>query len=135
VTELGLARHRSRERALELLYEQTIKARPLDDVLRALDLTPDPYTVVLLRAVELDREWAEGLMSTHSPEWPLARMAMVDRLIMTLALCELRTTNAPPRAVVLNEAVELAKMYSTDASPSFINGVLAACVEEHEFGI
>lgn len=134
MTELGLARHRSRERALELLYEQTIKARSLDEVLRDLDLAPDPYTIGLLRAVELDRGWAEGLLTTHSPEWPLARMAMVDRLIMTLALCELRTEESPPRAVVLNEAVELAKMYSTDASPSFVNGVLAACVAEVELG-
>jgi N utilization substance protein B len=132
VSELGLARHRARERAFELLYEQTIKDRPLAAVLNELELRPEPYTVELLRAVEAHHEWAEALLARHSTEWPLERMAMVDRLIMTLALCELRLAEPPPRAVVLNEAVEFAKTYSTDASPGFVNGLLAACVLDEE---
>jgi transcription antitermination protein NusB len=132
VSERGLARHRARERAFELLYEQSIKQRPLDVVLAALPVTPDAYTIEILRAVEEHRAWAEALLATHSPEWPLARMSMVDRLIMTMALCELRLDDAPPRAVVLNEAVELARAFSSDAAPGFVNGLLGACVAEHD---
>jgi N utilization substance protein B len=53
----------------------------------------------------------------------------MDRLIMTLALGELILDDAPPVAVVLDESVEFAKTYSTENSASFVNGVLAACVE------
>ena len=55
-------------------------------------------------------------------------MAVIDRLIMVLAVGELLGASPPPDAVVLDEAVELAKTYSTDASPRFVNGVLAAVV-------
>ncbi len=129
MSELGLARHRARERALELLYEQGIKKRSVAALLNELPVQPDAYTVALLRAVEADHEWAEALLSTHSTDWPLERMAMVDRIIMTLALCELRLEGAPPRAVVFDEAVEFAKIFSTDASPGFVNGLLSACAD------
>ena len=113
-----------------MLYEQAIKGRSTASLLNDLPFQPDTYTVELLRAVEEHHQWAESLLATHSIEWPLERMALVDRLIMTLALCELRLADAPPRAVVLDEAVEFAKTYSTDASPSFVNGLLVACVND-----
>jgi N utilization substance protein B len=130
VSELGAARHRSRERAFELLYEQAIKQRPAREVLGDLEAPVDDYTVALVRASEDHQSWAHELLRRHAQDWPLERMALVDRVIMTLALCELRLDDAPPRAVVLDEAVEFAKVYSTDASPSFVNGVLSACVND-----
>lgn len=130
MTEHGLARHRARERALELLYEQAIKKRPLDDVLAQLAVAPDPYALVLVHDVDVNRTWAEELLASHSTDWPLDRMAIVDRLIMTLALSELRSADPPPHAVVLNEAVELARTYSGDAAPTFVNGLLAACLAD-----
>ncbi len=132
MSEFAEQRHRARERAFELLYEQSIKQRSAAEIVNALAVRPDPYTVELLNAVERDHEWAEVQLSAHSHDWPLDRMALVDRLIMTLALCELRLTDAPPRAVVFDEAVEFAKIYSSDASPSFINGLLSACVSPSE---
>jgi N utilization substance protein B len=132
MSEFAEQRHRARERALELLYEQSIKQRSVAEIVNALAVPPDPYTVALLTVVERDREWAETQLGAHSHEWPIERMAMVDRLIMTLALCELRLENAPSRAVVFDEAVEFAKVYSSDASPSFVNGLLSACVSAHE---
>ena len=135
MSEHGAAQHRRRERAFELLYEQSIKGRSTASLLNDLPFQPDAYTVELLRAVEQHHEWAESLLSAHSNEWPLERMALVDRIIMTLALCELRMVDAPPRAVVLDEAVEFAKTYSTDASPSFVNGLLAACVSDPQGGL
>ena len=59
----------------------------------------------------------------------LERIAMVDRIIMIMAIGELLLEDPPPRAVVMDEAVELAKVFSTDGSASFVNGVLSACVE------
>ena len=129
MSELGAQRHRARERAFEILYEWAIKNRPVAQILNELAVQPDPYTTILVRSVEEHHAWAEELLSRHSIEWTLERMAIVDRLIMTMALCELRLEDAPPRAVVFDEAVELAKLYSSDAAPSFVNGLLSACVE------
>jgi N utilization substance protein B len=132
VSEFGASRHLARERALELLYEQSIKQRSADEIVAALPMAPEPYTVELVRAVEESREWAETLLQRHSLDWPIDRMAVIDRLIMTMALCEMRLSDAPPVAVVLDEAVEFARTFSTDSSPGFVNGVLAACVNDLE---
>jgi N utilization substance protein B len=67
------------------------------------------------------------LITRFAVDWPLDRIAIVDRLVMTLAIGELLMEDAPPKAVVLDEAVELAKVFSTDGSPAFVNGVLSAC--------
>ena len=69
---------------------------------------------------------AEAAIEKASLDWSLERMAVLDRLVMVLAIGELLGEHPPPDAVVLDEAVELAKTYSTDASPRFVNGVLAA---------
>ena len=129
MSELGTQRHHSRERALEIFYESTIKGRTVASVIDDLPVPPDPYTVTLLTAAEANQERANGLISHFAIDWPLERIAIVDRLVMTLAIGELLMPNAPPKAVILDEAVELAKVYSTDESPSFVNGVLSSCAE------
>ncbi|MEI6710685.1 MAG: transcription antitermination factor NusB [Actinomycetota bacterium] len=130
MSELGQQRHRARERALEILYEANMKDRPASVVLFELALEPDAYTVELLRAAESATAQAEDLITRFSDSWPLERIAVVDRLIMTLAIGELQMNGAPPRAVILDEAVQLAKDFSTDGSGSFVNGVLASIADE-----
>jgi len=105
-----------------------MKDRPVAQIVGALALVPDPYTVQLVTAAEEQRTRAEALISEFSLDWSLDRLAVIDRLIMTMAIAELLLEGAPPAAVVLDEAVELAKVYSTDGSASFVNGVLSACV-------
>jgi transcription antitermination protein NusB len=122
----GHERHLARERALELLYEAEIKGRTPDEIVAELPAPPDPYVVTLIDAATRTRGAAEAAIAKAAPDWPLSRLAVLDRLIMVLALGELCTPTAPPDAVVLDEAVELAKTYSTDASPRFVNGVLVA---------
>ena len=129
MSELGVARHHARERALEILYEATIKGRDVTTVLGQLPLRPEEYTITLLMSAREHQEDINGLISRFSIDWPLDRIAIVDRLVMTLAIGELLLEDAPPRAVILDEAVELAKIYSTDGSASFVNGVLSACAE------
>ncbi len=129
MSELGRRRHRARERALELAYEANMKSRALTLIVGELPLTPDPYTVLILTSAEENRARIDELIQESSHEWTLDRLAVVDRLIMTLALAELILDDPPPTAVVLDEAVELAKVYSTAESASFVNGVLASCVE------
>ena len=130
MSELGARRHQARERAVELLYEAAIKDRPVSVVVSELRAPPDEYTSALLAATTAHEAQALELISRFSIDWPLSRMALLDRLILTLATGEMLMDDAPPMAVILDEAVELAKTYSTDASPSFVNGVLSSIADE-----
>jgi len=130
VSELGQHRRHARERALELAYEATAKDRTLSEILVEQAVAPDAYVVTILKSVELHRENIESIIERNSLDWPLDRLAIIDRLVMTLALGELLLDDPPPTPVVLDEAVELAKIYSTEGSASFVNGVLSACVQD-----
>jgi N utilization substance protein B len=129
LSELGTKRHLARERALEIFYEATIKERSVVTVLNELPVQPDAYTISILTSAAINQERANELISRYSIDWPLERLAVVDRLVMTLAIGEMLMDDPPPAAVILDEAVELAKVYSTEGSASFVNGVLAACAE------
>jgi len=130
VSELGAQRHHARERALEIFYEATIKERTIAEVLNQLGVRPDEYTVAILVSAEQNQEKANELISEFAVDWTLDRIAIVDRLVMTMAVGEMLMKDAPPKAVVLDEAVELVKVYSTDGSPSFVNGVLSSISEK-----
>ena len=123
-------RREARERAIELAYEAEQRGQEVDALLATLVLPPDPYTVVLLRAAEEHRDEAERHIAARSRGWTLARMPVLDRLIMRLAVAELLTQPDVPTAVVLAEATELAGRFSTDDSSRFVNGVLAAIGRE-----
>ena len=104
-----------------------MKARSPLEIVRNLPVAPDEYTITLVTAANAHRVEAEELISEFSHDWPLERLAVIDRLIMILAIGELLSEDPPPTAVVLNEAVELASTYSTEGSGSFVNGVLSSC--------
>ena len=126
----GASRHRARERALSLLYEAEMKGVSPSSVVTALPVPPDPFATALVEAVERRRAQADALVSEAAIGWPLERMAVVDRLVMRLAVAELLEPGGPPVAVVLDEAVELAKTYSTDESGGFVNGILSTVVRQ-----
>src|ERR1043166_3617400 len=72
-------------------------------------------------------QWIERL----APQWPPRRQPWVDRNLLRLAVWELTNTKTPPK-VVLDEAIEMAKQFSTEQSSSFVNGVLDAVLREHQ---
>lgn len=120
-------RHQSRERALGLLYEAELKGESLEAVVAALQVQPDAFTHGLLQAVASHRARADELVAQSSVGWSLDRMAVVDRLVLRMAVAELLEPEpaGPPTAVVIDEAVELAKTYSTEESGAFVNGILS----------
>ena len=118
-------RHHARERALTLLYEAELKAESPADVLTALAVAPDEYTVQLVGWVVEDAARIDALITEVAIGWDLARMAVVDRNVLRVATAELLRADDVPTPVVLNEAVELATAYSTDDSGRFVNGILA----------
>ena len=123
-------RHQQRERAMSLLYEAELKGQDPLQVLAALPVAPDPYVRTLLRAATTTRDEADRRISAASVGWPLERMAVIDRLVLRLATAELLSPDGPPVAVVIDEAVELAKEFSTDESGAFVNGILSTIARE-----
>jgi N utilization substance protein B len=119
-------RRRARERALALLYEAEVRSVAPGEVLAALQLAPDEYVTELVNGVESMAERIDALISDHSTGWALDRMPAIDRNILRMSTFELLGAPAVPVAVVIDEAVELARDYSTDESSRFVNGVLAA---------
>jgi N utilization substance protein B len=118
-------RHQQRERALSLLYEAELKGEAPLRVVDALPLPPDPFVLTLIEQVVASREEADRRIAAASVGWPLERMAVIDRIVLRMAVAELLDAEGPPVAVVIDEAVELVKAYSTDESGRFVNGILS----------
>jgi N utilization substance protein B len=130
VADTGAPRHQQRERALSLLYEAELKGESATAVLASLPVTPDAYVCALLEGTVATRHEADDRITAASVGWPIDRMAVIDRLVLRLAVAELLDPDGPPMAVVIDEAVELAKTYSTDDSGSFVNGILSTIAAE-----
>jgi N utilization substance protein B len=124
------ARSDARERALTLLYEADSKGIAPHEVLAAQVIAPDPSTVLIVEGVEAHGPEIDGAIARHAKGWTLARMPVIDRTVLRMAGFELAHRPDVPTAVVLDEAVELVKRYSTDDSGRFVNGVLSAMVPE-----
>jgi transcription antitermination protein NusB len=116
----------ARERALSLLYEAESKDEAPRRVLAALPVPPAPLVVTLVEGVEDHRDELDALIVGHARNWSLDRMPAIDRNVLRLALYELKDRPDVPVAVVIDEAVELAKRFSTDDSGRFVNGMLSA---------
>ncbi len=116
---------RARERALGLLYEAESREVGVLDLLGGQDLPPAPLAVEFIEGVAAHAEAIDALLDEVAVDWSVPRMAPVDRAILRLAVYELAHRSQVPTAVVLNEAVELANVYSTASSGRFVNGVLA----------
>jgi transcription antitermination protein NusB len=114
-----------------MLYQWDVARPPVEEIIASISELQTPGEATLRFASELvtatvDRvEEIDGLIIAASERWRLDRMSTVDRNILRLAICELmeRTT---PRSVVINEALEVAKRYSTPEATAFVNGVLDA---------
>ena len=128
----GPPRHAARKRALDVLYEADVRERPLPEVLAAHLRSDDlpEFAVALIRGVHRHRDDIDRLIETHSRGWKLSRMPIVDRNLLRVALYELLHTPDVPKAVVLDEAVELAKDLSTADSARFVNGLLSRAAED-----
>ena len=108
--------------ATQILNDNTGESEDVSWRTRSRDLAAGAWD-----ARAISDEWVERL----APQWPPRRQPGVDRNIIRLAIYELTSGKAPPK-VAIDEAIELAKIYSTENSPAFVNGVLDAVLKEHE---
>ena len=120
----------ARERALYLLYEAHSKGIAPTDALALQVLEPDELTSSLVSGVEAHRDRLDEAIAARARGWTIERMPVIDLNVLRLAAFELAERPEVPIAVVLDEAVELSKRFSTDDSPRFVNGVLSALVED-----
>lgn len=119
-------RTEARERALALLYEADAKTVDPIDLVAGLAVPPDPLAAMLVEGVARVQARIDELISRYLRGWTLERMALVDRLVLSIATFELLERADVPTAVVIDEAVELAKRYSTEESGKFVNGMLSS---------
>ena len=128
------ARRRARERTLGLCYEAEQKQVPLSAVVGELPVRPDAYVRTLVAGIEERAEEIDALITRHARDWALDRLPTIDRQVLRLSTYELIGVPDLPLAVVIDEAVELAKLYSTEDSARFVNGVLSAIAAEVRTG-
>lgn len=128
----GTERHRSREAALQLLYQREVGwagsggSGAASEAFWGGRRVPDSrrrFTTALVEGTTAHLDAIDTLLASSSHHWRLARMAVIDRLIMRMAIYELVYTETP-KAVIIDEAIELAKTFSADEAAPFINGIL-----------
>jgi N utilization substance protein B len=95
------------------------------ELLEELPVPPDAYADALVRGADEHRDEIDALIRKYSEHWALERMPAVDRALLRLGTYELAWLPDVPTAVVITEAVELAKQYSTKDSGRFVNGLLS----------
>jgi N utilization substance protein B len=130
----GASRHRARQVALQMLYQWEVGRADMADVRRSRPAEPDAPLPDALQAFA--ERLAEGtaqsiatidpLISEAASSWRIERMNVVDRLILRLAVHEFLDQKETPANVIINEALELARSFSSDDAVAFVNGVLDA---------
>ena len=135
------SRHRARERALQILFQWDMRQLPVEECIRLFNdtlhsesenpptLSDDTFVESLVRGTVARQADIDDMIRRHLQHWRLERMAAVDRNILRLATYEMLATATPP-AVVIDEALELARRFSNDEAVQFVNGVLDAANKE-----
>jgi N utilization substance protein B len=130
-------RRKSREYALQMLFQWDMGKQEPSKIeagfwknAKAQQSTRE-FANQLFESAAARTEEIDPIISQHAQNWRIERMAAIDRSILRLALCEIRTTSTPTK-VVINEALELAKKFSTEDASPFINGVLDAATKSKD---
>jgi len=105
--------------------EKIIKTYPIDDKNKS-------FIYDLFNQVIENSEWADGLIKNHLKNWEIGRIAQVDRILLKMGICEIYYIKKIPAKVSITEMVEIAKIYSTDESAGFINGVLDSIYKNYK---
>ena len=124
------SRRQGREAALQILYLADLCRRPVSEVPEAAwsdEPLPDKirqFSLHLAEGVAAQQIVIDPLLKKYTENWELSRMAAIDRSILRLAAFEILHDTETPINVIINEAVEIAKKYSTSESSRFVNGIL-----------
>ena len=129
------SRRETRIAALQILCEvdsvghdpsEVVDRRVADDVLSS---SSEQFLRNLFGGVLDKREEIDKIISEFAPSWPMRQMATVDRNLLRMGIYEMVMSSDAPPKVAINEAVELAKVFGSESSPKFVNGVLGSVME------
>lgn len=129
------SRTKARGIALQILYEYDLTGHPVGEILEThlseedLDENLQKFLRSIILGVVPIIGQLDKIVSEHAPEWPLDQVAVIDRNILRIALWEFAVAQITPVKVAINEAIELAKIYGSDSSSRFVNGVLGSLVD------
>ena len=131
-------RRLGREGVLQGLYALEIssekKEKILDDIFKRYSFNSlnQAFISDLFFKTINNKEFLEKTIITHAENWEIQRIALLDKLILLMAICELYFMDDIPPKVTISEAIEIAKRYSTEESSSFVNGILDAVYKAME---
>jgi N utilization substance protein B len=133
------SRRAAREWALKALYARELSGDALDWVIKTLQPSNPQsshfkFALDLVERTDQMKERLDLLIRKHAEKWELERIAALDRIILRIAICELLFFDDIPPKVTINEAIEIAKKYSTAKSDKFINGILDAVLRKDVTG-
>lgn len=134
------SRRSGREAALQVLYLQDVSRNALDTVPEPVwsdvPLTPKirAFAHALTEGVLSHQARLDKLIAAYAENWDMVRMATIDRCVLRLAAYELLYETETPINVIINEAVDIAKKYSTNESGKFVNGILDKLKRERDNG-
>lgn len=133
------SRTKARSIALQVLYEIDITGhspvRALEQRLvdNRLDKGPADFSQQIVHGVFPIMNELDNFIAQHAPEWPVDQIAIIDRNILRISLWEFAVACCTPVKVAINEAIELGKIFGSDSTPRFVNGVLGSLVSrQHE---
>ena len=133
-------RRQSRSAALQSLFAVDVRGIWDDPLLEWLDEDEDlpdrtaEFAQKLLSGVSDSRSRLDQVITRYAPAWPVSQLSVIDRNILRIALFELLYTPETPRKTAINEAVELAKIFGSESSARFVNGVLGSAMSGLESG-
>lgn len=131
MTAAGPSRKQARRDAVFLLYQTEVTDLAMAELVEGQRLRegygPDEFTIKAVAGVLETRDDVDALIVAHAKDWPLDRIAPLERSILRLAVWEIESGVTPPE-VAIDEAVRLTKRYSTDEAGAFVNGVLGGIV-------
>ena len=128
------ARSKAREIAMQVMFEKDTSSHPIQRSLKlriqAKDVCQESeiYATKLLNIINENIQQIDDLISKFAPSWPLDQMPSVDRNVLRIAIAEIIGKSDTPPKVAINEAVDLGRVFGTEKSPKFINGVLGSLI-------
>ena len=127
-------RRAARQCVLEALFAyQFSKNDPIDQLLSKNPRLKNNYDFIksLFDFVIKNMKWTEDIIKSNLENWEIDRVAQIDKILLKMGICEIYFIDNIPPKVTISEMVEIAKIYSTDESPVFINGILDAVFKNH----
>lgn len=131
-------RRRARELALQALYSAEMTGDPAQEVLKDVAGWRNYSSEAMMYATQLTtsllqhRDESIRFIEETAKNWELSRIALIDRIILQIGICELLYEDDVPPRVAIDEAIELAKIYSSEKSGGFINGILDTILRERK---